>query len=251
MKTISTVFCASPSWVNTYSSIFMTKVTTTIKLKFVDLNQRKVELLAQITEENTKIANYLLSIIVGNRLFIVPKHSASLWTTYEIQTGNLQGLGVGAGFTYVGERERDLLNSFQADSYFLTNAAIFYRYRRFLNQSTKTEVVSLWSRKFIRLLLGDRDRNCFSRYGFYPSSLSSSCDISNNTREVTELSIKLGERVFQLQGQNSIFAVSDKLATALQNSPEGNINIRLVTRSGETVDSEIGKGTVKAWKAIY
>lgn len=46
-------------------------------------------------------------------------------------------------------------------------------------------------------------------------------------------------------------AGSDKLATALQNSPEGNINIRLVTRSGETVDSEIGKGTVKAWKAIY
>lgn len=126
-----------------------------------------------------------------------------------------------------------------------------YFYRRFLNQSTKTEVVSLWSRKFIRLLLANSDRNCFSRYGFYPGSLSSNCDASNNTTEVTQLSIKVGEQVFQLQGQNSIFAVSDKLATALQNSPEGNINIRLVTRSGETVDSEIGKKTVNAWKAIY
>jgi iron complex outermembrane receptor protein len=65
--------------------------------------------------------------IVGNRLFNVPKHSASLWTTYEIQSGNLQGLGFGVGFNYVGEREGDLDNSFQVDSYFLTNASIFYR----------------------------------------------------------------------------------------------------------------------------
>ena len=126
-----------------------------------------------------------------------------------------------------------------------------YFYRRFLNQSTRTEVVSLWSRKFIRLLLADRDRNCFSGYGFYLSSLSSSCEASNNTREVIELSIKVGEQVFQLKGQNSIFAVSNDLALALENSPVDNVNIRLVTRSGETVDSEIGKGTVKAWKAIY
>jgi len=126
-----------------------------------------------------------------------------------------------------------------------------YFYRRFLNQSTKTEVVSLWSRKSIRLLLADRDRDCFPGYGFYNSSLGSRCEASNNTREVIELFIKVGEQVFQLEGQNSIFAVSNELATALQNSPAGNINIRLVTRSGETVDSEIGKGTVKAWKAIY
>lgn len=125
-----------------------------------------------------------------------------------------------------------------------------YFYRRFLNESTKTEVVSLWSRKSIRFLLADRDRDCFSGHSFYTSSLSSVCD-SNNTREAIKLFIKVGEQVFRLEGQNSIFAVSDDLALALQNSPAGNINIRLVTRSGETVDSEIGKGTVKAWKAIY
>ncbi|HLO51370.1 MAG TPA: TonB-dependent siderophore receptor, partial [Kamptonema sp.] len=65
--------------------------------------------------------------LVGNRLFNVPKHSASLWTTYEIQSGELQGLGVGVGFNYVGERKGDLANSFEAESYFLTNAAIFYQ----------------------------------------------------------------------------------------------------------------------------
>ncbi|WP_148288833.1 MULTISPECIES: TonB-dependent siderophore receptor [Kamptonema] len=74
---------------------------------------------AEVTKDN--------AIEVGNRLIGVPKHSASMWTTYTIQTGELQGLGFGIGFNYVGEREGDLDNSFQLDSYFLTDAAIFYR----------------------------------------------------------------------------------------------------------------------------
>lgn len=107
------------------------------------------------------------------------------------------------------------------------------------------------SRKSIRFLLADRDRDCFSGHSFYTSSLSPVCDGSNNTREAIKLFIKVGKQVFRVEGQNSIFAVSDELALALQNSSVGNINIRLVAKSGETVDSEIGKGTVKAWKAIY
>jgi iron complex outermembrane receptor protein len=63
----------------------------------------------------------------GNRLFNTPEHSASFWTTYEIQRSNLQGLGFGLGFNFVGERQGDLANSFKVDSYFSTNAALFYR----------------------------------------------------------------------------------------------------------------------------
>jgi iron complex outermembrane recepter protein len=74
---------------------------------------------AEVSEDNL--------IPVGNRLYNAPEHGASLWTTYEIQKGKLQGWGFGGGFDFVGEREGDLDNSFQADSYFLTNAAIFYR----------------------------------------------------------------------------------------------------------------------------
>ncbi|MEO0767810.1 MAG: TonB-dependent siderophore receptor [Cyanobacteria bacterium J06649_4] len=74
---------------------------------------------AEVTEDND--VN-----LVGNRLFGAPEHSASLWTTYEIQSGDLEGLGFGLGFDYVGEQEGDLANSYQVDSYFLTNAAIFY-----------------------------------------------------------------------------------------------------------------------------
>lgn len=73
---------------------------------------------AEITEDNR--------FEEGNRLAGVPEHSASLWTTYEIQSGDLDGLGFGVGFNWVGERQGDLQNSFELDSYFLTNAAIFY-----------------------------------------------------------------------------------------------------------------------------
>lgn len=73
---------------------------------------------AEITEDN--------EFDVGNRLPGVPDHSASLWTTYEIQTGDLAGLGFGLGFNWVGDRAGDLDNSFNLDSYFLTNAAISY-----------------------------------------------------------------------------------------------------------------------------
>ncbi|MEM8832650.1 MAG: TonB-dependent siderophore receptor, partial [Cyanobacteria bacterium P01_G01_bin.19] len=65
-------------------------------------------------------------IPVGNRLFNTPEHSASLWTTYEIQQGSIKGLGFGGGFVFVGEREGDLVNSFSASDYFVTNAALFY-----------------------------------------------------------------------------------------------------------------------------
>ncbi|MBD2454556.1 TonB-dependent siderophore receptor [Nostoc sp. FACHB-87] len=74
---------------------------------------------AKVTQDNT--------IPVGNRLIGIPQHQASLWTTYEIQSGRLQGLGGGIGINYVGERQGDLNNSFTLDSYFLTNAALFYR----------------------------------------------------------------------------------------------------------------------------
>ncbi|MGG6269531.1 TonB-dependent siderophore receptor [Leptolyngbya sp. AN03gr2] len=74
---------------------------------------------ARITVDNT--------IAVGNRLNNVPEHSVSLWTTYEIQTGSLRGLGFGLGIFYVGQRQGDLDNSFEVPSYTRTDASLFYR----------------------------------------------------------------------------------------------------------------------------
>lgn len=63
----------------------------------------------------------------GDRLSGVPEHTASLWTTYEIQSGDLQGLGFGLGFVYVDEREARLPNTgVTLPSYFRTDASLFY-----------------------------------------------------------------------------------------------------------------------------
>ena len=74
---------------------------------------------AEVTEDNF--------IPEGNRIFNTPEHSASLWTTYEIQEGDLEGLGAGFGFNFVDQRAGNLDNSFELDSYFITNAALSYR----------------------------------------------------------------------------------------------------------------------------
>ncbi|MCG6138345.1 MAG: TonB-dependent siderophore receptor [Nostoc sp. LLA-1] len=78
---------------------------------------------AEITEDNT--------LPVGNRLSNVPENSFNLWTSYQIQQGDLQGLGFGLGLFYVGERQGNLDNSFQLPSYLRTDAAIFYNRDRF------------------------------------------------------------------------------------------------------------------------
>ncbi|MEM6434572.1 MAG: TonB-dependent receptor, partial [Cyanobacteria bacterium P01_D01_bin.115] len=63
----------------------------------------------------------------GNRLRNIPEHNINLWTSYDIQAGPLEGLGFGLGVNYVSERFGDNANSFTADDYFLTNAAVSYQ----------------------------------------------------------------------------------------------------------------------------
>ncbi|MEH2447201.1 MAG: TonB-dependent siderophore receptor [Nostoc sp.] len=74
---------------------------------------------AKVTEDNV--------IPVGNRLNGVPENQVSLWTTYEIQEGDLKGFGGGLGLFYVGERQGDLANSFTLRDYLRTDAALYYK----------------------------------------------------------------------------------------------------------------------------
>jgi iron complex outermembrane receptor protein len=64
---------------------------------------------------------------VGNQLANVSQNQFSLWSSYEIQEGSLQGLGAGLGLFYLDQRPGDLDNSFTLPSYFRTDAALFYR----------------------------------------------------------------------------------------------------------------------------
>ncbi|NJR51512.1 MAG: TonB-dependent siderophore receptor [Leptolyngbyaceae cyanobacterium CSU_1_3] len=62
----------------------------------------------------------------GNRLVNIPYNTASLWTTYTLQTGKLKGLGFGAGVFFVDGRSGDLANSFEVPNYARVDASIFY-----------------------------------------------------------------------------------------------------------------------------
>jgi iron complex outermembrane recepter protein len=78
---------------------------------------------ARITKDNT--------FTPGNRLSNSANHSFNLWTSYEIQKGNLQGLGAGIGLFYVGDRAGDFDNTYDVPSYVRTDASIFYNQDRF------------------------------------------------------------------------------------------------------------------------
>ncbi|MBE9160702.1 TonB-dependent receptor [Nodosilinea sp. LEGE 06152] len=94
------------------------------------------------------------SPLEGNRLFNVPKYTASLWTSYEIQSGDFQGLGFGAGVFYVGDREGDAANTFKLPSYLRTDAALYYRrdnWRLALNVRNLFDVNYYESSNFSRL----------------------------------------------------------------------------------------------------
>ena len=73
---------------------------------------------ARVTEDNR--------VPIGNRLPGSAQHTASLWTTYQIQNGGLEGFGGGLGFFFVGDRAGDSLNTFELPSYFRTDATMFY-----------------------------------------------------------------------------------------------------------------------------
>ena len=103
---------------------------------------------AEVSENNT--------IDVGNRLNGVPEHSANLWTTYQLQQGNLEGLGFGLGFDFVGERQGDLENTFKLDNYFLTNAAIFYERN---NWRTAVNFRNLFDVEYIAGATATRERS--------------------------------------------------------------------------------------------
>ncbi len=61
------------------------------------------------------------------RFFLAQSDKSGLWSTYEIQSGDLQGLVFGLGLFYVGERAGDFEDTYDLPDYLRTDASIFYR----------------------------------------------------------------------------------------------------------------------------
>ncbi|MBE9160699.1 TonB-dependent siderophore receptor [Nodosilinea sp. LEGE 06152] len=91
-------------------------------------------------------------IPAGGRPANVPKHSASLWSTYEIQSGDLQGLGFGLGVFFVGDRFSDTANTIALDSYLRTDAALYYRRS---NWDLALNVKNVFNVNYVRSGLGN------------------------------------------------------------------------------------------------
>ncbi len=86
-----------------------------------------LKLIAAYAYTDAKVAADSDPNLVGKKLFGVPEHAASFWATYELQQGDLKGLGFGAGLNFKGDRQGDLENTFQLGSYLTADAAIFYK----------------------------------------------------------------------------------------------------------------------------
>jgi len=121
----------------------------------------ELDILGEILPGWNLIANYAYTdarvtqdneFPVGRRLINVPKHAASLWTSYEIQTGDLAGLGLAVGINFRGERNGDIRTPFVLPSYTRTDASIFYRREQFRAQ---LNVQNLFN---VRYFQGARDQ---------------------------------------------------------------------------------------------
>lgn len=82
----------------------------------------------------------------------VPTFSGSLWSTYQVQTGKLKGLGLGGGMIFASEREGDIENTYNVGGYTRFDATLFYdlgqRFRVSLNGRNIT------NRKYIETVAG-------------------------------------------------------------------------------------------------
>ncbi|WP_310426605.1 TonB-dependent siderophore receptor [Chamaesiphon sp. VAR_48_metabat_135_sub] len=86
-----------------------------------------LKLVASYAYTDAKVSADLDPTLVGKKLFGVPEHAASFWTTYELQQGQMKGLGFGAGLNFKGDRQGDLENTYLMGSYLTADAAIFYK----------------------------------------------------------------------------------------------------------------------------
>lgn len=103
----------------------------------LDLNSQGIELEAQANWDNgwSMIASYAhqhvkiekgLSGTDGNELNATPNDTLSLWGKYQVQSGPMEGLGLGAGLRYVGESYGDDQNSIRNDDRTFVDLEVSY-----------------------------------------------------------------------------------------------------------------------------
>ena len=75
---------------------------------------------------NATVTEDFNPLVVGERVQNTPKHSASLWTRYNLETRTLKGIGFGAGVQYSGNKLPLYIRDFTLPAYTVIDAAIYY-----------------------------------------------------------------------------------------------------------------------------
>ncbi|WP_187263563.1 TonB-dependent receptor [Pontibacter beigongshangensis] len=90
-----------------------------------------LNVIATYSYTNARVTKDTKESNIGTAFRGVSKHSSSLWTTYELQGGLLQGLGFGGGFSSYGDRPVDATDSFRLPGYTRYDATVYYGNKRF------------------------------------------------------------------------------------------------------------------------
>lgn len=85
-----------------------------------------LDIIANYSYTNAFVAND--PDFVDNQLPGIPYNQSNLWLNYTFEKGSVKGLGLGLGYSLVGNRQGDLANTFRVGSYGLVNAAISYEW---------------------------------------------------------------------------------------------------------------------------
>ncbi|RZL17529.1 MAG: TonB-dependent siderophore receptor [Pedobacter sp.] len=75
---------------------------------------------------DARVTNDFNPSVVGERVQNTPRHSASLWTRYNLNTPRMKGLGFGAGLQYSGDKLPLYIRDFVLPAYTVVDAAVYY-----------------------------------------------------------------------------------------------------------------------------
>lgn len=104
-------------------------------------------LLASYTRLNASISDDPDTDLQGNRLANAPRTNASLWTTYDLG-GLAQGVSLGVGANYVGERAANTANSFTLPSYTRWDANLTYVFGQGQQYRAQLNVQNLFDERY-------------------------------------------------------------------------------------------------------
>lgn len=104
-------------------------------------------MLASYTRLNAVISDDSNAGMEGNRLANAPRTNASLWSTYDL-SGFAQGVSVGLGANYVGERQANNANTFTLPSYTRWDANISYKFGQVQQYRAQFNVQNLLDKRY-------------------------------------------------------------------------------------------------------